>query len=144
MKSSWSPSCFSLSSLFGVLSYQIKPMLTTAMYSSSYVCLSILNLSTSFDFTNSRMVPLMLNFGRVEGQGRRTEGSVKNLSCIWLQLTGKLNQKVCLFTKTVQHHWVVNKSFSKLKNSNKERRIRHARLRNLNNAYLIPQEDTIL
>ena len=61
-----------------------------------------------------------------------------------MQLTGKLNQKVCLLTKAVQHHWVVNKSFSKVKNSNKERRIRYARLRNLNNTYLIPQEDTIL
>ena len=31
-----------------------------------------------------------------------------------------------------------------LNNGNKERRIRHARLRNLNNTYLVPQEDTIL
>ena len=36
------------------------------------------------------------------------------------------------------------KASAKLNNSNMERRIRLARLRNLNNIYLVPQEDTIL
>ena len=48
MKSS--PSCFFLSSLAGVLSCQVKPMSTITMYLSSYVCSSVLNLSTSFDW----------------------------------------------------------------------------------------------
>ena len=61
-----------------------------------------------------------------------------------IQSTGKLNKKMHVFINIVRHHWVVNESFSKLKNSKKERRIRLARLRHLNNIYLVPQEDTIL
>ena len=61
-----------------------------------------------------------------------------------IQSTGKLNKKMHVFLNIVWHHWVVNESFSKLNNSNMERRIRLARLRNLNNIYLVPQEATIL
>ena len=68
----------------------------------------------------------------------------KNFELCMIQSTGKLNKKMHVFINIVRHHWVVNESFSKLNNSNKERRIRHARLTNLNNIYLVPQEDTIL
>ena len=68
----------------------------------------------------------------------------KKIELCMIQSTGKQNKKMHVFLNIVRHHWVVNESFSKLNNSNMERRIRLARLRNLNNIYLVPQEDTIL
>ena len=68
----------------------------------------------------------------------------KNFELCMIQSTGKLNKNMHVFLNIVRYHWVVNESFSKLNNSNMERRIRLARLRNLNNIYLVPQEDTIL
>ena len=63
---------------------------------------------------------------------------------MYVSVDWEAEQKDACFLKHCTASLGSLESFSKLNNSNMERRIRLARLRNLNNIYLVPQEDTIL